>query len=187
MSRTRLMLSKKSIRFELATLAAIVLLAAVFRYWQINEYPRALHLDEAISGLVAQDILRGNLPDLLVYDGNEPLIFYIMAVPIYFFGPTPGALRVATESISLALVISVYLLARELFNRKIGLLTAFICAISVWGIYHGRLATRSILVPVVISLLDTDWHRLWRNFLHLHLKRVRHPGIVAYTRRIDHF
>jgi 4-amino-4-deoxy-L-arabinose transferase-like glycosyltransferase len=149
-------------RKTIFTLAAIVILAAVFRYWQINEYPRALHLDEAISGLVAQDILRGKLPELLVYDGNEPLIFYIMAVPLYFFGPTPGALRVATESISLALVISVYLLAQELFDRKIGLLTAFICAINVWGIYHGRLATRSILVPVIISLALYFAVRAWR-------------------------
>jgi 4-amino-4-deoxy-L-arabinose transferase-like glycosyltransferase len=149
-------------RKTIFTLAAIVILAAVFRYWQINEYPRALHLDEAISGVVAQDILRGKLPELLVYDGNEPLIFYIMAVPLYFFGPTPGALRVATESISLALVISVYLLAQELFDRKIGLLTAFICAINVWGIYHGRLATRSILVPVIISLALYFAVRAWR-------------------------
>jgi len=182
MSRTRLMLSKKSIRSELATLAAIVLLAAVFRYWQINEYPRALHLDEAISGLVAQDILRGKLPDLLVYDGNEPLIFYIMAVPLYFFGPTPGALRVATESISLALVVGVYLLARELFDRKTGLLTAFICAINVWGIYHGRLATRSILVPVVLSFALYFAVLAWRKgHLHFWILTGIVFGAVFYT------
>ena len=57
-------MSRKTIQIEFVPLAAIVFLAAVFRYWQINEYPRALHLDEAISGLVAQDILRGRLPDL---------------------------------------------------------------------------------------------------------------------------
>ena len=125
-----------------------------------------------------------------------------MAVPLYFSGPTPGALRVATESISLALVVGVYLLARELFDRKIGLLTAFICAINVWGIYHGRLATRFILVPVVLSrallcslslaqrapaFLDTHGYSLRRGFLHLHLKRVRHPGVVADVNGTDHF
>src|SRR3990172_5327625 len=127
---------------ELGALAAIVLVAAIFRYWQIGTYPQALHFDEAINGLVTQDLLRGQLPELLTYDrAREPIIFYVMALPVYFLGPTPGALRVATASVSLALVAGVFLLARELFGRKIGLLTALVCAITVWPIYHGRLAT----------------------------------------------
>src|SRR3972149_5722500 len=90
---------------ELAALAAILLLAAVFRYWQIAEYPKALHFDEAINGLVTQDLRRGHLPQLLTYnDAREPLIYYLMAGPVAIFGPTPGALRVATATVSLLLV-----------------------------------------------------------------------------------
>ncbi|HLB49439.1 MAG TPA: glycosyltransferase family 39 protein [Anaerolineales bacterium] len=148
---------------ELATLAAILLLAAVFRYWQIAEYPKALHYDEVINGLVVQDLLRGKLPGLLTYDrAREPIIFYIMAVPVALFGPTPGALRVAAATISLGVVGAVFMLARELFGQKIGLLTALICATTVWPIYHGRLATRSILVPLVMSLALYTGVRAWR-------------------------
>jgi 4-amino-4-deoxy-L-arabinose transferase-like glycosyltransferase len=138
---------------ELAALVAILLLAAVFRDWQIAEYPKALHFDEAINGLVTQDLLRGHLPRLLTYnDAREPLIYYLMAGPVAIFGPTPGALRVATATVSLLLVGGAFLLSRGFFGRKAALITALVCATTVWPIYHGRLATRSILVPLVVSL-----------------------------------
>ncbi|MBI5052326.1 MAG: hypothetical protein HZB52_03560 [Chloroflexi bacterium] len=54
-------MQRKTIWLELGTLAAILLLAAVFRYWQINEYPKAIHYDEVINGLVVQDLMRGIL------------------------------------------------------------------------------------------------------------------------------
>ncbi len=177
------MTQPKFTRAELGALAAILLIAAIFRYWQINEYPRALHFDEAINGLVTHDLLRGQLPQLLTYDrAREPIIFYVMALPVYFLGPTPGALRIATASVSLALVAGVFLLARELFGRKIGLLTALVCAITVWPIYHGRLATRSILVPVFLTVALCFAVRAWRT------NRLRHWticgvvfGAVFYT------
>lgn len=148
---------------EMAALAAILFLAAVFRYWQIAEYPKALHFDEALNGLVAQDLLRGRLPHLLTYgDAREPMIYYLMAAPAALFGPTPGALRVATATISLALVGGVFLLGRELFGRRTALLAALLCAATVWAAYHGRLATRSILVPVVLSAALYSGARSWR-------------------------
>ncbi len=147
----------------MAALAAILLVAAVFRYWQIGQYPQALHFDESINGLVVQDLLRGRLPQLLTYnDAREPIIFYVMSVPVFLLGPTPGALRVATASLSLLLVASMFGLMRELFGRKTGLLAALICASTVWPIYHGRLATRSILVPVVVSLALYGGLLAWR-------------------------
>jgi len=138
---------------ELTMLAAILLLAAVFRYWQIGQYPLALHFDELINGLIVQDLLRGKLPEMLTfYRARELMIFYVMAPAVYFFGPTPGALRFATASVSLALVGTNFLLARELLGRKMGVLLALITATTIWPIYHGRLATRSILVPLVMGI-----------------------------------
>ncbi len=63
---------------------------------------------------MVQDLLRSQLPQLPTYDyAREPIVFYLMAVPVYFPGPTPGALRLATESISLAVAAGVFLLMRE--------------------------------------------------------------------------
>ncbi len=88
-------MQRKTTQIEFVTLAAIVFLAAVFRYWQINEYPKAIHYDEVINGLVVQDLLRGILPELLTYDrAREPIIFYVMTPFVWLLGPTPGALRV---------------------------------------------------------------------------------------------
>lgn len=156
--------SKKFTRLELVTLMAVILLAAVFRYWQINEYPKAIHYDEVINGLVVQDLLRGILPELLTYDrAREPIIFYVMTPFVWLLGPTPGALRVATESISLAVVIGVFFFTRELFNRKVAFIAALLCAVNVWASYHGRLATRSILVPLMLTLALTTGIKAWRS------------------------
>jgi len=158
------MLYQKKIRSEFAILAAILLLAAVFRYWQINEYPKAIHYDEVINGLVVQDLLRGILPELLTYDrAREPIIFFVMAPFVWLFGSTPGALRVATETVSLSVVIGVFFLTRELFDRKTALSAALLCAVNVWASYHGRLATRSILVPLMLTLALTTGVKAWRS------------------------
>ena len=178
-----MMHSRRFLPKEMAALAAILLLAAVFRYWQIAANPRALHFDEAINGLVVQDLLRGRLPKLLTYqDAREPLIYYIMAISVFVLGPTPGALRLSTASMSLLLVGAGFLLARELLGRKAALLAALICATTVWPIYHGRLATRSILVPVVLSMA------LYASLVAWRANRARHWvaagtlfGAVFYT------
>jgi 4-amino-4-deoxy-L-arabinose transferase-like glycosyltransferase len=154
---------KRLLSSEMAALMAILLLAAVFRYWQIDRYPQALHFDEAINGLIVRDLLRGIPPGLLSFnDAREPIVFYLMAASVAVWGPTPGALRVAMASVSLAVVGGVFLLARSLFGPKIGLLSALICAITVWPIYHGRLATRSILVPLALAAALSAGVQAWR-------------------------
>lgn len=155
---------RRTLLRELTALAGILVVAAIFRYWQIDTYPQALHYDEVINGLVTQDLLRGIFPQLLTYDlAREPMIFYVMAAPVWLFGPTPGALRAATATVSLATTIGVFLLTREFFGRRVGLLAALIYAATVWPIYHGRLATRSILVPLMLTGSLYLGVRAWRS------------------------
>ena len=130
----------------------IILLAACLRLWQINSAPLGLNYDEALNGLVSSQILNGEHPALLVLDDSrEPLHFYLTAISLSIFGNTPGALRLPYVICSLTLVGFVGLLAKELFDRKIGLLTAILCACTVWPMYLGRYGTRSVVFAVMIA------------------------------------
>ena len=131
----------------------IILLAACLRFWQIGSAPSALNYDEALNGLVSSQILNGEHPGLLsLEDSREPLHFYLTAISLSVFGNTPGSLRLPYVMCSLILVGIVGLLARELFDRKIGWLTAMLCACTVWPMYLGRYGTRSVVFALIIAL-----------------------------------
>ena len=106
-------------------LSGIIALASVLRLWGIGSSPAALQYDEAVNGLTAARILSGEHPVLLMLqDGREPIHFYLVSASIAVLGKTPGAMRLPFVMGSIGLVFAVWLLARELFGRKIGLLTS---------------------------------------------------------------
>ncbi|MFQ5408140.1 MAG: ArnT family glycosyltransferase [Anaerolineales bacterium] len=147
---------------EAVAAAGIAALAAVLRLWKIGAAPRALQYDEALNGLVVLDLLRGDLPPLIVQPGGrESLIFYLQAVSVSLLGRTPGALRLPTALASIALAVGVYLAARELFGRRAGLLAGFLCATTLWPAYLGRLGTRPVLLPSVLAFALFAAVRAW--------------------------
>jgi 4-amino-4-deoxy-L-arabinose transferase-like glycosyltransferase len=102
---------------------------------------------------VSSSVLFGEHPGLLALeDSREPLHFYLTAISLSVFGNTPGSLRLPYVMCSLILVGIVGLLARELFDRKIGWLTAMLCACTVWPMYLGRYGTRSVVFALIIAL-----------------------------------
>ncbi len=145
-------------------LTGIVALAALLRLWGIGSAPLALQYDEADNGLRAVRILAGEHPGLLILkDGREPIHFYPIAASIAFLGHTPGALRLPFALSSIGLVCAVWLLARELFGRKVGWLAALLCAGTLWPVYLGRLGTRPVLFSLLTALalfcVVRAWHQ----------------------------
>ncbi len=148
---------------EAFAIAGILIIAAILRLWNIGSTPQALHYDEALNGLMALDILAGETPPMLEQPGDrEPLIFYLQAISIEIFGRTPGALRLPTTLASIGLVLGALLVARELFGRRVGLLTGLLSTITFWPIYLGRLGTRPVLFPFLLSLAVFAALRAWR-------------------------
>ncbi|HJO32801.1 MAG TPA: glycosyltransferase family 39 protein [Anaerolineales bacterium] len=145
-------------------LTGIVALAALLRLWGIGSAPLALQYDEAVNGLTAERILAGEHPGLLMLkDGREPIHFYLVAASIAVLGKTPGALRLPFVLGSIGLVLAVWLLARELFGRKVGWLAALLCAGTLWPVYLGRYGTRSVLFALVTALALFSAARAWRS------------------------
>lgn len=144
--------------------AAIVALAAGLRLWRIGALPQALQYDEALNGLIVMKLLRGELPPLVSYPGGrEPLVFYLQAASVALLGRTPGALRLPLALASSALVLGAGLLARELWGRKAGWLSALLCATTFWPVYLGRLGTRPVLFPLLAAFGLWALARGWRS------------------------
>ena len=145
-------------------ITGIVTLAAVLRLWGIGGSPAALQYDEAVNGLTAARILAGEHPVLLMLkDGREPIHFYLVSASIAVLGKTPGAMRLPFVLGSIGLVLAAWLLARELFGRKIGWLASLLCAGTLWPVYLGRYGTRSVLFALVTSMALFYAVRAWRS------------------------
>jgi hypothetical protein len=105
-----------------ATLCAILVVAALFRFWQIDRTPPGFHFDEAFEGLEAWRILTDSTYRPLFLSGNfgvAPLNAYANALMFGLFrllgeevGPT--AMRVTAACLGVLGVLAVYALGAEL-------------------------------------------------------------------------
>lgn len=79
------------IRWEIATLALITLLAAGLRLYRLPDIPPGLHFDEGFKGVTARALLDGAPPQLFFERdmGEEPLAIYLVAAALTALGPDP--------------------------------------------------------------------------------------------------
>jgi 4-amino-4-deoxy-L-arabinose transferase-like glycosyltransferase len=104
-------------------------------------------------------------------NGREGLFIWLIAFSFKLFGPAVWSLRLVSAILGILTVLGLYLLAKELFDKNIALLSSFFLAISFWHVNFSRIGFRAILVPFLIcftfyflfrafrknSLLDYTW------------------------------
>jgi 4-amino-4-deoxy-L-arabinose transferase-like glycosyltransferase len=130
------------------------LTAAVLRFWQLGQRPPGLYRDEAYNGLDALKVLEGQ--HALFFsrnNGREPSYIYLTALSISIFGRTPLALRLAAAVIGTLTTWLTYQLASTWFGWRVGLLAAWLWAVTVWPLHLGRIGLRVGLLPAALALL----------------------------------
>ena len=140
----------------LATSILIILLATAFflRFWNIEHIPAGLYPDEAMNGV---DAIHANETGnyQLFYpnnNGREGLYINLEALAMLFFGVNIAALKLFSAICGTATVLGVYLLAKELWQkRSVALFSAFLITFSYWAINFSRIGFRAIMVPLVLS------------------------------------
>ncbi len=146
---------------------ALLLLAlgtAVFlRLYNLGSWPPGLYRDEAFNGLDALRVLQGDLAVFFTANnGREPLYIYLTTLSITLFGRTVLALRLAAAVVGSLTTGLVYRLGRSWFGWRVGLLAAWLWAITLWPVHLSRLGLRIILLPAVLALafwLGTEAYR----------------------------
>jgi hypothetical protein len=143
----------------------------VARVVSLHSAPPALHFDEAVYGLMARQIGRGYWPVFFpAYTGREPLYMYIMAGVFRLLGSSDVTLRLTSALIGIGTIPALFLLGRELYSRRVGLLAAAIMAGNYWHLSLSRNGYPNILIPPLECLAVM---LLWRGY------RDRRPLVMA--------
>lgn len=129
-------------------LIAILLLAALLRFWRLGDYP-AINADEAAIGYNAYSLLEtghdehGNPWPIHFQSFNDykpGLYFYLVLPFVKYMGLNAWAVRLPGALLGVGTVLVVYLLVSELgkYKQVFALTSALFLAISPWHIHFSR-------------------------------------------------
>jgi 4-amino-4-deoxy-L-arabinose transferase-like glycosyltransferase len=135
-------------------LALIVLLAFAARSYNIENIPSGVYPDEATN---ATDALRAlETGDFkLFYENNygrEGLFINLQALALKTLGTSVFALKLWSILFGTLTVLGMYLLAKELWQKRfVALGAAYLTAVSFWAINFSRIGFRAIMVPFLLT------------------------------------
>ena len=156
-------------RLETLMLAAVILGAAVLRFASLGHVPAGLYRDEAFYGLDALNVLHGqHALYFAANNGREPMFIYLLTLSIGALGRSPFAVRLPAALISLLTIPATFLMARELWGRRVGLLSAAVLAVTLWPVHLAHIGFRVGLLPLFAALTAWQAARGWRT------QRTRH-------------
>lgn len=147
----RVMISKKNL-LAFLPLFLIIILASVLRLWALGQVPSAIGGDEltyivnAKAMFLTGSDISGTWNPLSAFIFNYPayttpqaeLPYFLFAPIVGFFNFSLFAARITEVLFSIGSVIIIYFLGKELFGKRVGVLSGFIAAINPWLIYSGR-------------------------------------------------
>ncbi|MBU0572834.1 glycosyltransferase family 39 protein [Patescibacteria group bacterium] len=125
----------------------ILLVAVVLRFMAISKVPPSLNWDEISHGYNAYSILKTGKDEWGVSfpaifraygDYKLPVYIYLTSVSEFFLGLSVLAVRLPSILAGIGVVIFTYLLAKELINKKVALISAFLVAIEPWSLFLSR-------------------------------------------------
>ncbi len=135
-------------------LAAIIILGIFLRVYHIESAPPGVYPDEAVNGIdAAEAASTGHFQWFYpANNGREGLFINIMAVGFKLFGISDLTLKLPSIIFGSLAIWGFYLLGAELFkSRRVGLISAFLVAVSFWSINFSRIGFRAIMVPALLS------------------------------------
>jgi len=134
-------------------LALIISFGFFLRIYNIENAPPGVYPDEAVNG---EDALRANATGDYRWfypanQGREGLFMNLIAFSFKFFGASIFTLKLPNIIFGTLTILGIYLLAKELFkSERIGLISAFLTAVSFWAINFSRIAFRANMLPTIL-------------------------------------
>lgn len=158
-------------------LIGIIVIAIIFRFWQLDSVPPGLYPDEAIyanDGLTA-----ARTGDFKTYypnnNGREGFYISLLGIILNIFGAHIWVIRAFVGVIGVGTVFGIWFLAKQLFeNDRIALFSAFFAATGFWVVNFSRIGFRATLVPFLIAF---SFAFLWRGLKRLTARDFIFAGI----------
>ncbi|MDK2982227.1 MAG: hypothetical protein PWQ55_2574 [Chloroflexota bacterium] len=125
--------------------------AAFYRYFRLNQVPGEMWSDHAEKLLDVLDVLNGKTSIFFTRNtGREAFQFYLTAAIIKLFHTDISFLSLKLGMVTCGLVTLpfIYLLAKELTNKWVGLLAMLLAGMAYWPNVISRVALRYALYPL---------------------------------------
>jgi mannosyltransferase len=145
----KLRISKSEIR-NFIFLIAILLLALGLRAYRLDS--QSLWNDEGTSVALATRSL-GQITQGAAADIHPPLYYYLLHFWQQAFGQSEKAVRSLSVLVGVLLVFATYLLGQRLRGAPVGLLAAFLAAVSPFQVYYSQ-ETRMYILAALLSAVS---------------------------------
>jgi 4-amino-4-deoxy-L-arabinose transferase-like glycosyltransferase len=138
-------------RWELAAVAAVLLMAAFFRFWRLLSFPPGLWYDEGVNAADAVSLIDHDHVRLWFNTvfGRSTLYLYMLAASFKVFGYTLFAIRVVPATAGLAALVLFYFLARRLMGQVPALVATALFGVSRWAVVFSRISWEASIQPVI--------------------------------------
>jgi hypothetical protein len=113
---------------------AIIVFAGVIR---IPSLTQPLGPDQGIMSVIGEGILHGQLPYRDFWEMGSPAVFFTYALMFKIFGTSMAAIPITDTLVSMLTTFLIFLLAKQIWDRKVGYLSALVFAFFSNGIRLG--------------------------------------------------
>jgi hypothetical protein len=137
-----------------ALIAAILLISAFFRFYRLEAIPAEPFSDHAEKILDVYDITQGETHIFFPRNtGREALQFYwtIIVAAVFQTGLSFQSLKIGTALLGFFTLPFIYMLGREIANRRVGLLAMLFAGIAYWPNVISRVGLRFPLQPLFVA------------------------------------
>jgi 4-amino-4-deoxy-L-arabinose transferase-like glycosyltransferase len=139
----------------------ILFLGLFLRVYNIENAPPGVYPDEAINGEDALRALQNNAFQWFYPNntGREGLFMNLIAICFKLFGISILTLKLPAILSGTLVILGTFLLGQEIFNKRIGLISSFLVAVSFWPLNFSRISFRANLLPLILVF---SFYFLWR-------------------------
>lgn len=141
-------------RWEAVAVLGLFVVAALARLTALDRIPYILTGDEASMGREAVAVLQGRLANPFVtgWFSHPTLFFYLQAVALRWLGDPVIGLRALPALAGALTVPAVYLLAREMFGRRVAFAASAFLAAYHLAVHYSRLGLNNAVDPLLAAL-----------------------------------
>lgn len=141
----------------------LILLSLPFFFYKLGQ-SSLVSWDEAWYGEIARNILKSKDPFHLTWNGrayfdHPPVGFWIIALSLKLFGVNEFGARFGSGFFGLLSLVATYFLAKELFNRLVGFVSAAALLSCYWFLYRARSGDLDIFLTFffILTFLLALW------------------------------
>ena len=180
---------KKISGMQIVTLSVLFVVGLSFRLWRINSF--GLFIDEeSVFAYIASDILRGKIVYKEMVDNKMPYFYFSIALMFFLFGKSIIYPRLLTAFLSTSTLAFIYLIGKELYDGKVGLIAAGIYVLDPLSIvwcryvmtepYMTFFATFAIFMYLLYRKKENSSYLFLSGFFSGVSFFMKQPGIVTF-------